>query len=498
MTTILSEQIKMLDHAAAMELRGTVTQVRGLTVRVSDLPVPVGALIRIKPKSGSSRASSGLDAPGEAEAHQSIFGEVVAFDHDQTIVIPLGTTAGICRGDIVVAEQFHPMVRVGRDLLGRVLDAQGDPIDGAGPMRDRVTRPLTRTPIEPMERPLIDTPLITGIRAIDAFLTVGCGQRLGVFAAPGVGKSILLGMMARNTAAAVNVIALVGERGREVVDFVDNQLGPDGLARSVVICATSDEPALSRVRAALVATVIAEYFRDEGHDVLLMMDSLTRYCHALRQIGLSAGEPPTTKGYPPSMFSQIPALLERCGRTTRGSITGLFAVLVEGDDMDDPVADAARGVLDGHVVLSRKLASRGHWPAIDLLQSISRIADDVTDTTHQAARNEVLRLINAYEEVEDLLNIGAYASGTNPECDVAIECKPAIDRFVRQGRRETVDRDDGDRTSKQLHALMQQVNQTRKKFQHAASQVPAGPTGQAPGRSPRPAANGPQPAVARR
>ncbi len=493
MTTILSEQIGMLEHAAAMELRGTVSEVRGLAVRVCDLPVPIGSLVRIEPLAGLSRSSHRRDAPRATEDGALIHGEVVAFDQDQTIVIPLGSTAGICRGDVVVAEQFVPQVSVGEAVLGRVLDASAAPIDGAGALSERVTRPLTRTPIEPMERPLIDTPLVTGIRAIDGFVTLGCGQRLGVFAPPGVGKSILLGMMAQRTSAAVNVIALVGERGREVVDFVENHLGPEGLARSVVICATSDEPALQRVRAALVATTIAEYFRDQNLDVLLMMDSLTRYCHALRQIGLSAGEPPTTKGYPPSMFAQIPALLERCGRTSRGSITGLFAVLVEGDDMDDPVADAARGVLDGHVVLSRKLAHRGHWPAIDLLESMSRIADDVTDAAQQSIRSEVLRLLNAYVEVEDLLNIGAYVSGSNPEYDVAIECKPAIDRFVRQGRHESVERGDLSRTTRQLEALMQQITETRRKFQQPANRVPQGPTGHPPGQPVRAVRTRPQP-----
>jgi FliI/YscN family ATPase len=324
-----------------------------------------------------------------------------------------------------------------------------------------------------MNRPLIDAPLATGVRAIDAVLSVGRGQRLGVFSAPGVGKSTLLATMARHTSADVSVIALIGERGREVRDFIENGLGDEGLARSVVVCATGDEPALLRIRAASAANTVAEFFRDRGADVLLIMDSVTRFCQAQRQVGLAAGEPPATKGYPPSVFATLPVLLERSGRTGRGSITGFYAVLVEGDDMNEPVADAARGILDGHVVLSRALAAKGHYPAIDVLESISRVADDVTAAEHQAARRDVLKLVNAYRQVEDLLNIGAYAAGSNPEFDAAIACKPAIDQLLQQGRKEVTGRAEFDRTRKQLLALAGQIQLARKQLVRPAARPAA-------------------------
>lgn len=389
--TVLAEQTEMLGAAAALELRGTVSELRGLAVSVADLPVPIGAHVRII-------------NPGDED--RAVDGEVIGFDQEQTLVMPLGETAGIRRGDTVIAGQHAQTVRVGDALLGRVLDGMGRPIDAQGPLLDTVTRPLNPEPVDALDRPLIDEPLATGVRAVDAFTSVGRGQRLGVFASPGVGKSTLLGMMAKHTAADVTVIALVGERGREVRDFIDKTLGPEGLARSVVVCATGDEPALLRIRCAMVAASIAEYFRDSGLDVLLIMDSVTRFCQAQRQVGLAAGEPPATKGYPPSVFAMLPRLLERSGRTSRGSITGLYSVLVEGDDINEPISDACRGILDGHIALSRDLAEQGHYPAIDILGSISRVADDVIAADHQTARRDVVKLIAAYRRVEDLLNIG--------------------------------------------------------------------------------------------
>ena len=463
--SMLAEPIAMVGQIAPMAFQGTAVQVLGLVLRVADLPVPVGSQVRITPY-GTRRQADG------------IAGEVIGFDGNLTVVMPLGTTAGIRRGDKVVAESFTQHVPVGAALLGRVLNAHGRPIDGRGPLVDTVLRPLVGEPIGPLQRPQIDTPLATGIRAIDAFVSVGRGQRVGVFAAPGVGKSILLGSMARHTEADVTVVALVGERGREVGDFLKHHLGPQGLDRSVVICATSDEPALVRCRAALAASAIAEYFRDQQQDVLLIMDSLTRFCHAQRQIGLSAGEPPATRGYPPSVFAMVPRLLERTGRTRSGSITGFYAVLVEGDDMDDPVADSARSVLDGHIVLSRKLAHQGHWPAIDLVESVSRLADQITGPGHQAARRQVLRLIHHYGQVEELLHVGAYAAGSNPEFDLAIACKPAIDQLVQQGRHETIEVADFQRTRHQLDALTQRIDQTRKQLTQTTAQglpQPAGP-----------------------
>jgi len=460
--TLLDDQIALLDKATTLEMRGTVQEVTGLAVRVSDLPVPVGAQVEIT--TGKQQAGT-------------ISGEVVGFGEQQTIVMPIGATTGICRGDMVIARQFMQTISVGdpdTSPLGRVLDGRGQPIDGKGPILDQVARSLHPQPIEPMSRPLIDTPLATGIRAIDAFASVGRGQRLGVIAAPGIGKSILLGMMARSTEADVSVIALVGERGREVRDFIHNHLGDEGLAKSVVICATGDEPPLLRLHAALAAVTVAEFYRDRGCDVLLIMDSITRFCQAQRQIGLAAGEPPVTKGYPPSVFTMLPKLLERCGRTQRGSITGFFAVLTEGEDMADPIEDAARGVLDGHIVLSSRLANQGHWPAIDVVQSISRVSDSVTDTHHQSARQQVLQLVSAYREVEDLLNIGAYSTGNNPVFDLAIACKPAIDALLRQGRHEP-STGNFQRTHKQLLALIEQINQAKRQLEQPRRSALTGP-----------------------
>ncbi|MEX2672949.1 MAG: FliI/YscN family ATPase [Phycisphaeraceae bacterium] len=461
--SLLAEQLEVLEQTSALELRGTVTEVRGLALRVADLPVPIGAMVRIIGRAARlGRASGGGD--------KSVIGEVVGFDREYTIIMPLGAVTGIRPGDGVVAEQHAQQVRVGASLLGRVLDGFGRPIDQGGPLLDTTPRPLNPTPVDPMERPVIEQPLATGVRAIDSLVSLGRGQRLGVFAAPGVGKSTLLGSIARHTAADVSVIALVGERGREVRDFLDNVLGPEGLSRSVVVCATSDEPALLRLRAAMVAASIAEHFRDQGNDVLLLMDSVTRFCQAQRQIGLAAGEPPATRGYPPSVFSMLPSLLERSGSTNAGSITGLYAVLVEGDDMDEPIADACRGVLDGHVLLSRQLAEQGHYPAIDVLGSISRVANDVTNKDHQAARREVLKLVSSYRQVEELLNIGAYAQGSNADFDLAIACKPAIDQLLQQGGNEVRGRADFATTQAQLFALSQQIQQMRQQLSKAPQQ----------------------------
>jgi flagellum-specific ATP synthase len=454
--SILAEQIAMLDRVAPLELRGTVTEVRGLALRVADLPVPVGATVEV-----------------QRQHHESLVGEVVGFDEQETIVMPLGPTSGVRRGDRVSARQHGQFVRVGETLLGRVLDGRGAPIDGRGPLVDTRVRPLQPEPVEALDRPLIDQPLATGVRAVDALISLGRGQRVGVFAAPGVGKSTLLGTIAKHTAADVSVIALIGERGREVRDFIDNTLGPEGLARSVVVVATSDEPALLRLRAAMVACAIAEYFRDTGLDVLLLMDSVTRFCQAQRQVGLAAGEPPATRGYPPSVFSMLPLLLERSGRTSRGSITGLYSVLVEGDDMNEPIADACRGILDGHILLSRQLAERGHYPAIDVLGSVSRVINEVTQKDQQAARREVVRLLSAYRQVEDLLNIGAYAPGSNPDFDLAIAAKPAIDKLVVQGEGEVHGAADFKATRAQLLALQHQFEQAKQQLARTQRRGPA-------------------------
>ncbi len=451
--SVLTQQIEMLDSLAPHELHGTVSEVRGLAVRVTDLPIPIGASVLIR----SGRSSN-----------TGIRGEVVGFDNQQTIIMPFGTTEGIQRGGRVTAIRNTQTIRVGETLLGRVLDGMGNPIDGRGPLVDTTVRSLNPPSVDALDRPVIDQPLATGVRAVDALISMGRGQRMGVFAAPGVGKSTLLGTMAKHTAADVSVIALVGERGREVRDFIEHVLGPEGLARSVVVVATSDQPPLVRIRSAFTATAIAEHFRDSGLDVLLLMDSVTRFCQAQRQVGLSIGEPPATKGYPPSVFSMLPSLLERAGRTSKGSITGLYAVLVEGDDMNEPVSDACRGILDGHILLSRQLAERGHYPAIDVLASVSRVLNDVTRRDQQAARREVIKLMSAYRQVEDLLNIGAYAQGSNPDFDLAIACRPAIDALIQQGRGEVQGMADFARTKAQLLALVQQIDQAKAQLAQGA------------------------------
>ncbi len=399
------------------QIAGRIGQVRGLTVTAEGLPVPVGARCRI-----ASRHDGAVDA------------EVVALRGRQAVLSVLGEATGLAPDDPVVCLAGQPRVPVGFDLLGRVIDAHGQAIDG-GPQPILNQRyPLYADPPPPLERRPIDRPLGLGIRSIDALLTAGCGQRLGIFAGTGVGKSVLMGMICRHTQASVNVIALVGERGREVRDFLENALGPEGLQRSVVVACTSDQAPALRVRACFQATAIAEFFRDHGHDVLLMMDSITRLAMAQRQIGLAAGEPPTAKGYPPSTFALLPRLLERAGRTQRGSITGIYTVLVEGDEIDEPLADAVRGILDGHIWLSRKLANRGHYPAVDVLNSISRVAPDVTTADHQRAALAVRRVLATWEDIEDLVSIGAYSPGSNPDYDVAVNTRRAVLEFLQQDR----------------------------------------------------------------
>ena len=359
--------------------------------------------------------------------------EVVGFREGRLLSVPLGGTGGIRAGDRIVARGSMAVVPVGPELLGRVVDGLGKPIDGLGPVKTAESYPLIPPPINPLARDPIVAPLGTGVRAIDGMLTCGRGQRLGLFGGSGVGKSTLLGMMARGTAAEIAVIALVGERGREVRGFLEHDLGPEGLRRSVVVVSTSDNPPLMRMRAAYAATAIAEYFRDQGKNVLLMMDSLTRFAMAQREVGLAAGEPPTAKGYPPSVFALLPSLLERAGNLRgRGSITGLYTVLVEGDDTNEPVADNVRAILDGHVVLSRALASRNHYPAIDILQSVSRTMPDVTDVEHRLKSGRVRDWMAVIRENEDLISVGAYVPGSNPRVDEAFAKRQAIDDFLRQ------------------------------------------------------------------
>ena len=416
MNTQLPEYI---DGALLAGMTGSVVQTVGLTAAVADFPVPVGALVSIERQSGD-----GIEA------------EVVGFRDKQTLVMPLANLDGIRRGSRVKLIRTSRTLRVGDGLLGRVVDARGRCIDGRPqPMLPKRIAIHGNT-IPPTERPRIEVPLATGVRAIDGMLSCGQGQRLGIFAGSGVGKSVLLGMMGRYTDADVTILALIGERGREVNDFIQRELGPDGLARSVVVVATSNEPGLLRVQAAYAASTIAEYFRDAGKSVLLVMDSVTRFALAQREIGLSAGEPPTTRGFPPSVFSMLPKLVERAGCTAEGSITAFYSVLVEGDDENEPIADSMRGLLDGHIWLSRQIAQRGHYPAIDILRSISRLMNDVTTPEHQQAARVLRQLLAVLQKNEDLLSIGAYRKGSNPELDVAVALQSEIDTFLRQEVRE--------------------------------------------------------------
>jgi flagellum-specific ATP synthase len=401
-------------------LSGCVVRTDGATTAVAGFPAPVGSLVLIERPGG-----------------RPVEGEVIGFRERLTLVSPLGDMQGVRYGSRVRLAQNARCLRVGESLLGRVIDARGRCLDQLSPpiLRERVA--LRRSPPPALERPPIDVPLATGVRAIDGLLTCGRGQRMGIFAGAGVGKSVLLGMMARATAADVSVIALIGERGREVNEFIQKNLGPEGLQRSVVVVATSDEPALLRVEAALTATAVAEYFRDQGRDVLLAMDSLTRFAAAQREVGLTAGEPPTTRGFPPSVFATLPRLLERAGRSSAGSITGFYTVLVEGDDLNEPVSDAVRSLLDGHIVLARHLAGAGHYPAIDILESISRLAPAVTPPDQQAASQRVRALLAALREHEDLISLGAYRAGTQPLVDAALALRPAIHNYLRQAQDES-------------------------------------------------------------
>lgn len=395
---------------------GRVNRVVGLIIEASGLEIGLGELCRIR--------SHGREV--------GTLAEVVGFQGSSTLLMPLGELDGVRPGSPVEALGRSFGVDVGPGLMGRILDGLGHPIDGKGPLGPTLRVPLAAEPPDPLDRPPIDTPISTGVRAIDGLLTVGRGQRIGIFAGSGVGKSTLLGMMARHTSADVNVIALLGERGREVRDFIEEALGPEGLARSVLVVATGDRSALVRARGALVATSIAEYFRDQGKHVLLMVDSVTRVATAWREIGLAVGEPPTTRGYPPSVFALLPRLLERAGAGAAGAITGLYTVLVEADDFNEPVTDHVRSVLDGHVVLTRRLASAGHFPAIDVLESSSRVRNRIVDPEHLEAARVVQEQIALYREKEDLIAVGAYREGTSAALDLAIRMRDPINRFLRQ------------------------------------------------------------------
>jgi FliI/YscN family ATPase len=383
---------------------------------------------------------------------RSVLAEVVGFHDDHVILMPLGELDGLHAGSFVQPLGRSFGVDVGPALLGRVLNGLGHPIDEKGPIEFTERVPLTAEPPNPLERRMITEPMETGVRAIDGMLTIGRGQRVGIFAGSGVGKSTLLGMIARHATADVNVIALLGERGREVRDFIEHSLGEEGLARSVIIVATGDQAALVRARGALVATAIAEYFRDQGKQVLLMLDSVTRVAMAWREIGLATGEPPTTKGYPPSVFASLPRLLERAGNARVGGITGIYTVLVDGDDFNEPVADATRSILDGHIVLTRKLASAGHFPSIDILDSKSRVRDQIITPEDRACADAILRTEATYREKEDLILVGAYQKGANPAVDAAVEHRDAVLNLLRQRADEATSLADTHATMKDVAA----------------------------------------------
>lgn len=419
---MLSAYAKKLESIETLKSVGRVTRSVGLVIESQGPTVSVGDLCYLPSPDGG----------------RSFLLEAVGFRDNHLLLMPLGQMPPVRVGDEIVAAGVNSEIAVGPQLLGRTIDALGRPLDGLGELRaSDESYPLARSTTNPLSRANIEEPLETGVRVIDGLLTIGAGQRIGIFGGSGVGKSTLLGMMAKCSAADINVIALIGERGREVREFIENELGEEGMKRSVLVVSTSDDSALVRIRAALAATAIAEYFKDQGSNVLLIMDSVTRFCMAQREIGLAAGEPPSSKGYTPSVFALLPKLLERAGKFAGGgSITAFYTVLVEGDDMNEPIADAVRSILDGHIVLSRHLAAQNHYPCIDVLHSNSRLFTSVADPEHKAKAGKVRELIAAYEKAEDLINIGAYQTGSNKSIDLAIARHDEILGFLKQERDE--------------------------------------------------------------
>jgi len=412
----LSRYRHQLRLCQPMEIEGSVTEVIGLTVEVRGVRPRIGELCFL--------------LPGDSD--ERIPAEVVGFQEDVALVMPLGDTQGIRPGTRVRTAGRELSVPVGKELLGRVLDGLGRPLDGKGPLLTAHSYPVANSAPHPLRRQPITEPLTTGVRAIDGLLTVGKGQRIGIFAGSGVGKSTLLGTIARYAKADVSVVALIGERGREVQEFIDRDLGPEGMAHSVLVISTSDQPALVRLKGAWTATSIAEYFRDQGLDVILMMDSVTRFAMAQREVGLAIGEPPASKGYTPSVFALLPKLMERAGTSDRGTITGFYTVLVEGDEFNEPISDAARSILDGHIMLTRELAAENHYPAIDVLQSVSRLMPVITTEEHREAAGYLREILATYNKAKDLINIGAYQQGSSPQIDEAIRVLPHATAFLRQ------------------------------------------------------------------
>ncbi|MDR2536086.1 MAG: FliI/YscN family ATPase [Treponema sp.] len=422
METLLEKYIEAAQQVDPIKCVGRISKVQGLLIESRGPIAIIGEICRI-------------EAP---RSHRVIHAEVVGLRDETVQLMAYEEIDGIEVGDRVVASGTALTVAVSEKLLGRLLDAQGKPIDDKGDIESGIYYPAMASPPEPLKRRRVTERICTGVRAIDGLLAVGRGQRLGLFAGSGVGKSTLLGMIARNTNADVNVVALIGERGREVNDFIEKDLGPEGLARSVIIVTPSNSPPLSRLRGAYIATAVAEYFRDQGRDVMLLFDSVTRFARAQREIGLATGEPPATRGYTPSMFDQMPKLLERCGTSDKGTITGFYTVLVDGDDLDEPVSDTVRGILDGHIILSRSLAQHYHYPAIDVLASVSRLGSTVSGPATNKAAGVLRRLMSVYAEHEDLINVGAYHTGSNPQIDEAIQKHGAIEEFLVQETDEKV------------------------------------------------------------
>ena len=417
----LDTYLEKIAHTRAEKLEGKIKEVIGFLIKAYNPGLHVGSSCTI----------------ADTNSSESIPGEVVGFKGDHILVMPFGDIRGIGPQSRIVAAVGQPYIAVGEELLGRTINGMGEPIDGKGPLGAQHKTPLYSEPINPLLRRRINEPLDVGIKAINGTLTTGKGQRVAILAGSGVGKSVLLGMMAKHTTADVNVIALIGERGREVREFIEKDLGEEGIKRSIVIAVTSDQSPLVRIRGAYMATAIAEYFREQDKDVLLMMDSVTRFAMAQREIGLAVGEPPTTKGYPPSVFSLLPKLLERAGNSeSPGSLTGFYSVLVEADDPNDPIGDAVRSIVDGHLLLDRAIAAQGHYPAIDVLRSKSRVMVDITSESQQKNITRLIQTLSTYKEAEDLINIGAYVKGSNSKIDYAIQKINDINRFLQQGLRE--------------------------------------------------------------
>jgi flagellum-specific ATP synthase len=447
--SMMAAQLDAVESAMPYEITGTVQGISGLTIEASDLALPMGSLCRIESLGGKESMA-----------------EVIGFASDRTLLMALSSVGGVSRGDRIQNVSAAPRIWCSEQLLGRVINGFGEPIDGKGPLLLSESRRIDGRGVQPLQRENIRKPISTSVRAIDGLHTCGLGQRMGIFSGPGVGKSTLMSSIAKHTSADISVVALIGERGREVLEFIEHSLGPEGLKRCVVIVSTSDDAPLLRVRAAKVACTVAEYFRDQKKDVLLMMDSLTRMAQAQRQIGLAAKEPPATRGFPPSVFALIPEILERAGKTPAGSITGFYTVLVEADDFNEPIPDAVKGITDGHIWLSRPLANRGHFPAIDVIQSISRVRGDVSDKDHVKAARRVLALLAIYQDIEDLVNIGAYVPGVNLDYDLAVQMRPKIVQFLQQ---EPTSPSTLENSKKHLTELFAMVERTELALKTAAS-----------------------------